>query len=28
MGSTSDIRNNLVIEFNGGLYKVVEFLHV
>jgi len=28
MGSTSDIRNNLVIEFNGNLWKVVEFLHV
>ncbi|MCF7808584.1 MAG: elongation factor P [Candidatus Marinimicrobia bacterium] len=28
MGSTSDIRNNLVIELNSSLYKVVEFLHV
>lgn len=28
MGSTSDIKNNLVIEFNGNLWKVVEFLHV
>jgi len=28
MGSTSDIRNNLVIEFNGNLWKVVDFLHV
>jgi len=28
MGSTSDIRNNLVIEMNGNLWKVVEFLHV
>ena len=28
MGSTADIRNNLVMEFNGGLWKVVEFLHV
>jgi len=28
MGSTSDIKNNLVMEFNGDLYKVVEFLHV
>jgi len=28
MGSTSDIKNNLVMEFNGYLYKVVEFLHV
>ena len=28
MGSTSDIKNNLVMEFNGNLWKVVEFLHV
>jgi len=28
MGSTSDIKNNLVIEFSGNLWKVVEFLHV
>ncbi len=28
MASTADIKNNLVIEFNGGLWKVVEFLHV
>lgn len=28
MGSTSDIRNNLVMEMNGQLWKVVEFLHV
>lgn len=28
MGSTGDIRNNLVMELNGGLWKVVEFLHV
>ena len=28
MGSTSDIKNNLVMELNGGLWKVVEFLHV
>lgn len=28
MGSTADIRNNLVMEFNGGLWKVIEFLHV
>jgi len=28
MGSTSDIENNLVMEFNGNLWKVVEFLHV
>lgn len=28
MGSTSDIKNNLVMELNGSLYKVVEFLHV
>jgi len=28
MGSTSDIKNNFVMEFNGGLWKVVEFLHV
>jgi len=28
MGTTADIRNNLVIEFNVGLWKVVEFLHV
>ncbi len=28
MATTADIRNNLVIEFNGGLWKVVEFLHV
>ncbi|NQT64084.1 MAG: elongation factor P [Candidatus Marinimicrobia bacterium] len=28
MGSTSDIKNNLVIVFNGNLWKVVEFLHV
>jgi elongation factor P len=28
MGSTADIKNNVVIEFNGGLWKVVEFLHV
>ena len=28
MGSTSDIKNNMVMELNGNLYKVVEFLHV
>ena len=28
MGSTADIRNNVVLELNGGLWKVVEFLHV
>ena len=28
MGSTSDIKNNLVMEFSGNLWKVVEFLHV
>ena len=28
MGSTSDIKNNLVMEFNGNLWKVVDFLHV
>jgi elongation factor P len=28
MGSTADIRNNLVMEMDGGLWKVVEFLHV
>ena len=28
MGSTSDIKNNMVMEFNGNLWKVVEFLHV
>jgi elongation factor P len=28
MGSTSDIKNNFVMELNGGLWKVVEFLHV
>lgn len=28
MASTADIRNNMVMEFNGGLWKVVEFLHV
>ncbi|MBT3228574.1 MAG: elongation factor P [Candidatus Marinimicrobia bacterium] len=28
MASTSDIKNNLVMEFNGNLWKVVEFLHV
>ena len=28
MGSTSDIKNNFVMEFNGNLWKVVEFLHV
>ena len=28
MGSTSDIKNNFVMELNGYLYKVVEFLHV
>lgn len=28
MGSTSDIKNNLVMEINGNLWKVVEFLHV
>jgi elongation factor P len=28
MATTADIRNNLVMEFNGGLWKIVEFLHV
>ena len=28
MGSTSDIKNNFVMELNGNLWKVVEFLHV
>ena len=28
MASTSDIRNGLTINFNNGLYKVIEFLHV
>lgn len=28
MGSTADIRNNVVLELDGGLWKVVEFLHV
>ncbi|NQV30192.1 MAG: elongation factor P [Candidatus Marinimicrobia bacterium] len=28
MGSTSDIKNNVVMELNGSLWKVVEFLHV
>lgn len=28
MGSTSDIKNNFVMELSGNLYKVVEFLHV
>ena len=28
MGSTSDIRNGLCINYNHDIYKVVEFLHV
>ncbi|HNY03358.1 MAG TPA: elongation factor P [Bacteroidales bacterium] len=28
MATTADIRNGLVIEFNGDLYSVVEFQHV
>jgi elongation factor P len=28
MATTADFRNGLVIEFNGELYSIVEFLHV
>jgi len=28
MASTSDFRNGLCIEFNGGLYSIIEFQHV
>jgi elongation factor P len=28
MATTADIRNGLTIEFNGELYRIVEFLHV
>ena len=28
MATTADIRNGMCIEFNNGLYTIVEFLHV
>jgi len=28
MAKTSDIRNGMMIEFNNGIYKITEFLHV
>ena len=28
MATTTDIRNGLVIEYNNGLYSIVEFQHV
>src|SRR5574344_884239 len=28
MASTADFRNGMCIEYNGGLYFIVEFLHV
>ncbi len=28
MANTSDIRNGMIIEYNNGLFEIVEFLHV
>ncbi|MCF7911779.1 MAG: elongation factor P [Candidatus Cloacimonetes bacterium] len=28
MATTSDIRNGMIIDYKGGLYEIVEFLHV